>query len=42
MFYAQEIDALLTYNGFTIEHKYGDFEETRYASNWQKQLIICG
>jgi SAM-dependent methyltransferase len=41
MFYPQEIDALLSYNGFTIEHKYGDFEEAPYATNSQKQLIIC-
>ena len=41
MFYPQEIDALLSYNGFTIEHKYGDFEEAPYVTNSQKQLIIC-
>jgi len=41
MFYPQEIDALLIYNGFVIEHKYGDFEETPYSAGSPKQLILC-
>jgi SAM-dependent methyltransferase len=41
MFYPQEIDALLAYNGFVIDQKYGDYEETPYGSNSPKQLIVC-
>lgn len=41
MFYPQEIDALLIYNGFVIEHKYGDFSETPYAAGSPKQVIVC-
>jgi SAM-dependent methyltransferase len=41
MFYPQEIEALLIYNGFVIEHKYGDFEETPYGPGSPKQLIVC-
>jgi SAM-dependent methyltransferase len=41
MFYPQEIDALLSYNGFTIDHKYGDFESAPYGSESPKQLIVC-
>jgi SAM-dependent methyltransferase len=41
MFYPQEIDALLTYNGFVIEQKYGDYEENSYGSESLKRLIVC-
>ncbi len=40
-FFPQEIDALLKYNGFQIEQKFGDYAETKFASNSPKQLIIC-
>jgi hypothetical protein len=40
MFYPQEIDALLRYNGFTIEHKFGDFDETPFQGASPKQLIV--
>jgi hypothetical protein len=41
MFYPQEIDALLTYNGLVIENKYGRFYETPYGTESPKQLIVC-
>lgn len=41
MFYPQEMDALLEYNGFAIEHKYGDFEERPFGSGSGKQLLVC-
>jgi SAM-dependent methyltransferase len=41
MFFPQEIDALLESNGFAIEEKYGDFEDTPFGSESQKQLIVC-
>ena len=40
-FFPQEIDALLWYNGFLIEHKYGSFDEGEFSSESPKQLIIC-
>ena len=40
-FFPQEIDALLWYNGFLIEHKYGSYNEEAFSSNALKQLIVC-
>jgi len=39
--YPQELDALLLYNGFTIEAKYGDYDETPFDTASPKQLIVC-
>ncbi|MDD3627923.1 MAG: class I SAM-dependent methyltransferase [bacterium] len=41
IFYPQEIDALLKYNGFEIINKYGDFNEAPFDSDSPKQLIEC-
>jgi hypothetical protein len=41
LFFPQEIDALLNYNGFEIEHKFGDFEERPFGNESPKQLIVC-
>lgn len=40
-FFPQEIDALLWYNDFLIEHKYGSYDEREFSSDAGKQLIIC-
>jgi ubiquinone/menaquinone biosynthesis C-methylase UbiE len=40
-FFPQEIDALLWYNGFTIEQKYGGYDEREFSSDAPKQLILC-
>lgn len=40
-FFPQEIDALLWYNGFKIEHKYGSYDEQEFYSDSPKQLIVC-
>ena len=40
MFYPQEIDALLRYNGFAIEHKFGWYDESPYGDGSPKQLIV--
>ncbi|MEO8071721.1 MAG: class I SAM-dependent methyltransferase [Acidobacteriota bacterium] len=40
-FFPQEIDALLKYNGFRIEKKFGDYLENDFNTDSQKQLIIC-
>jgi SAM-dependent methyltransferase len=40
-FFPQEIDALLWYNGFVIEQKYGSYAEEEFCSASPKQLIVC-
>ena len=40
MFYPQEIDALLRYNGFAIENKFGWYDESPYGDASPKQLIV--
>jgi len=40
-FFPQEIDSLLWYNKFLIEHKYGNYYEEAFSSDARKQLIIC-
>lgn len=41
IFFPQEIDALLQYNGFIIEAKYGDFEEQPFTSESGAQIFVC-
>jgi SAM-dependent methyltransferase len=41
IFYPQELDALLHYNGFVIESKFGDYDESPFESSSPKQLIVC-
>ena len=40
-FFPQEMDALLWYNDFLIEHKYGDYNEEGFSNQAWKQLIVC-
>jgi SAM-dependent methyltransferase len=40
-FFPREIDALLAYNGFVLEHKYGSYDEKEFSSESSKQLIVC-
>jgi len=40
-FFPQEIDALLWYNSFSIEHKYGGYNEELFSGDASKQLMIC-
>lgn len=40
-FFPQEFDSLFTYNGFVIETKYGDFDESPFTSNSPKQIIVA-
>jgi ubiquinone/menaquinone biosynthesis C-methylase UbiE len=42
MFFPQEIDSVLHYNGFRIEHKYGDHDERPFDYSSRKQIIVCG
>lgn len=41
MLFPQELDALLLYNGFSIEAKYGTYDETPFVSASPKQLVVC-
>jgi SAM-dependent methyltransferase len=40
-FFPQEIDALLWYNDFLIEQKYGSYNEEVFFKDAWKQLIVC-
>ena len=41
MFFPQELDSYLEWNGFHIIHKYGGFEEEAFDDNSAKQIFIC-
>jgi hypothetical protein len=41
MFFPQEIDALLHYNGFQIEQRYGDYQNAPFTGFSNKQVIVC-
>ncbi len=41
VYYPQELDALLHYNGFVIESKFGDYDESPFESSSPKQLVVC-
>lgn len=40
-YFPLEIDELLWYNRFLIEHKYGSYDESAFSSDSAKQLIVC-
>jgi SAM-dependent methyltransferase len=40
MFYPKEINALLRYNGFVVENKFGSYDESPYGNGSPKQLIV--
>ena len=41
MYFPQELDALLKYNGFTIEYKYGSNGLAAFDKESENQLIVC-
>ncbi|MFW9878229.1 MAG: class I SAM-dependent methyltransferase [Candidatus Thorarchaeota archaeon] len=41
IFFPQEIDAILKYNGFKIIAKYGDFDSNPYSSDSKRQIFVC-
>lgn len=41
IYFPQELDALLKYNGFAIESKFGDYVEKPFTSDSPHQLIAC-
>lgn len=40
-YFPQEIDALLHYNGFLIQNKYGDFQRTSFSADAPAQIFRC-
>jgi ubiquinone/menaquinone biosynthesis C-methylase UbiE len=40
-FFPQELDALFFYNGFRIEQKFGNFDETDFTSESPKQIVVA-
>jgi SAM-dependent methyltransferase len=41
MFFPQELDSYLEWNGFDIIHKFGDFEKEIFNDNSEKQIFVC-
>lgn len=41
IYFPQELDSLLKYNGFRIEAKFGNHDEKPFDSGSTKQLVIC-
>jgi len=41
MFFPQELDSYLEWNGFHILHKYGGFEDEAFENKSDKQIIVC-
>jgi SAM-dependent methyltransferase len=41
MYFPQELDALIKYNGFVLECKYGSYDQIAFGAESQKQLVVC-
>lgn len=41
MYFPQELDAYLKFNGLKIMHKFGSFEEQLFSDTSEKQIFIC-
>jgi len=41
MYFPQELDALLKYNRFVLEYKYGSYNRTGFDTMSEKQLLVC-
>ncbi len=41
IFFPQELDVLLKFHGFEIDKKFGDFNETPFDSDSEKQVVVC-
>ena len=41
MFFPQELNSYLEWNGFNILHKFGSFEEEAFNDNSEKQIFVC-
>ena len=41
LFFPQELDSYLEWNGFNINHKFGSFEEEAFNDDSEKQIFVC-
>lgn len=41
IYFPRELDAIIKYNGFAIEKKYGDYDRSGFGMESAKQLIVC-
>ena len=41
-FFPKEFDALFEFNGFRIEKKFGDFDESAFADDSIRQIVVAG
>ncbi|MFD0861553.1 class I SAM-dependent methyltransferase [Sungkyunkwania multivorans] len=41
LFFPQELDSYLKWNGFDIIHKFGNFDEEAFSDTSEKQIFIC-
>jgi 2-polyprenyl-3-methyl-5-hydroxy-6-metoxy-1,4-benzoquinol methylase len=41
MYFPQELDALLKYNGFVIENKYGSGDQREFDKDSETQFVVC-
>ena len=41
IFFPQEMDALLSLSGFTVEAKYGGFDKSVFTSASRQQVVVC-
>jgi len=41
MIFPQELDAILNYNGFKIDAKYGDYDQKPFTSDSRYQILVC-
>ena len=41
LFFPQELDSYLLWNGFNIIHKFGGFDEEAFNDNSEKQIFVC-
>ncbi|WP_017318305.1 class I SAM-dependent DNA methyltransferase [Mastigocladopsis repens] len=41
LYFPEELEMLLKYNGFTIERKFGDYDMTPFTSESPQQIVVC-
>jgi SAM-dependent methyltransferase len=41
IFYPQELDGLLHFSGFALDHRYGDCDRRPFSSESPRQIVVC-
>ena len=41
LFFPQELDTYIKWNGFNVIHKFGSFEEEAFDDHSEKQIFVC-